>query len=247
MLLEFEKELKKIGLCVNEAKTTILVRDPLQLLPTFEETIRINGKNLKIVTIMKYLGIYISSDLDRRSTVANRIKMAYKNLHMFTPFFINNRLSFATLMRLYHTVLIPAATYGLKVATLTKLNRQSLTHMENYIVLKLRNVARDPPQTENIMQLLQGRTIDRKCRVLRLKYWGHIMRRPTDHVLRKALRYSIPGKRKIGRPCFTWHDSLNRALRRSNVTDWQDTIQDTQAHNRKCESSYLPSHSDDSD
>lgn len=182
---------------------------------------------------MKYLGIYISTNLDRRSTVSHRIKVACRTLHMFLPFFTAHRLSFDTLMRLYHTVIVPAVTYGLKVATWTKANRKSLDKMEKYIVLRLRELARDPPESVNILILLKGRTIDRKCRVQRLKYWGHIIRRPASHVLRKALYYKIPGKLKRGRPCYTWHNSLTRALRRSRIRDRHTTISERRDHNLK--------------
>lgn len=84
-------------------------------------------------------------------------------MHMLLPFFRNNRLSFATLLQLYHSVLALTVIYGLKVATLTKRNRQSLYNMEPYIIFKLKQVARDPPQTANLLQILRGRTIDRPC------------------------------------------------------------------------------------
>lgn len=123
----------------------------------------------------------------------------------------------------------------------------SLNNMELYVVLKLKELARDPPSNDDIMHLLQGKTIDRKCRVSHLKYWGHVMRRPVDHVLRKALTYHAPGKLKRGRPCFTWHTSLNRAIYRSRQVNWHTTVLDKNAHNKKCDELFLPSQSDDSD
>lgn len=247
ILIEFERELLCLGLSINENKSSILIRDPLHVLPPVEESIQLNNKTYKIVTILKYLGIYISTDLDRRSTVSHRTKLAYRHLHMLLPFFETNRLPFATLLRLYHSVIVPTVTYGLKVATITKRNIQSLMNMEHSIVLRLRDLSRDRPQENNVERLLQGRTIDRVCRVLRLKYWGHIMRRPAHHVLQNAYYYSIPGKKKIGRPCYTWHTSLQRAIRRSKINDWHNTIQNTHAHNQKCNSLFDPSGTDDSD
>lgn len=119
--------------------------------------------------------------------------------------------------------------------------------MEHYIVSKLKSIARDPPQSDDVKFLLRGRTIDRKCRVLRLKYWGHIIRRLVDHVLRKALCYNVPGKLKRGRPCFTWHNSLERAIRLSKVNNWSETVHNKFEHNRKCDEAYLPTDSDESD
>lgn len=215
ILVELERELRSIGLTVNEKKCSIMLRDPVQVMPPIDGSVRLNGKDILVVSIMRYLGIYISSDLDRRSTVSHRIQLAYRSYYMFLPFLKANLIPFDTIMRLYHTVIIPTVLYGLKVATLTKRNRQSLRRMERYIVLQLRLYSRDPPTSLDIPTLLHGRTIIRKCRVQRLKYWGHINRRPAAHVLKKALLYYVPGKFKRGRPCYTWNDSLARDLRRT--------------------------------
>lgn len=143
--------------------------------------------------------------------------------------------------------MVPAVTYGLKVATLTQRNRLSLQHMERYIVLRLRQLSRDPPPTTDIFRLLNGRTINRVCRVQRLRYWGHIMRRPHSHVLKKALNYRAPGKLKRGRPCFTWRTSLERDVRLSRVHDWDQTLHDAAAHNSKCNTVFDTSEPDGSD
>lgn len=196
---------------------------------------------------MKFLGIYISSDLDRRSTVSHRIRLAYRAFYMLYPLFRSNRVPFDTLLRLYHNVILPAVLYGIKVATITKQNRQSLRRIEQSIVLKLRGISRDPPITSNITTLLSGRTITRKCRVHRLKCWGHIRRRPIGHILRKALRYRLPGKLKRSRPCYTWNDSLERDLRRAGEQNWEDTIHDAKLHNAKCDNLYNRSDTDESE
>lgn len=242
-----EQELKSIGLSINTKKCDILQRDPIGCDPPLDKNIRINGNDINVVSTMKYLGIYISNDLDRRSTVSHRIQVAYRTMHMLTPFFRNNRLSFDVIRQLYLTVILPAVTYGLKVSTLTKRNRQSLNRMEYYIVNQLRKLARDPPSNTDTLSLLDGRTIDRFCRSQRLKYWGHIRRRAATHILRRALNYRIPGKFKRGRPCFTWHNSLTRAIRRSRIQDWEKSIQDKDIHNKKCDSIYEEPDTDQSE
>lgn len=188
-----EEELLLIGLEINDKKCCILVRDPVQHFPPFGDTITLNQKVIKRAHVLKYLGIYISSDLDRKGTVSSRVKAAYRAFHMLLPFMQANRLPMSTLLRIYHTVIIPSALFGLKVATLTKKNRQSLRNMESHIISRLRLLARDRPVSVDPFVLLRGRTIIRKVRVHRLKYWGHINRRPAYHILRRAMNYSIPG------------------------------------------------------
>lgn len=161
-------ELIAVGLEINEKKCSILVRDPCEYSNLPGDYIILNSKQIRRVTMLKYLGIYMSSSLDRRSTISHRVKMAYKSMHMFVPFLKANKLPLTIIMALYHSVIVPTVLYGLKVATLTQVNRNSLNRMEAYIVDKMRELARDQPLTKDVKLLLQDRTIERKCMVHRL-------------------------------------------------------------------------------
>ena len=64
-----------------------------------------------------------------------------------------------------------------------------------------------------------------------VRWYGHVLRRDDGHVLRKALKFEVKGKRKRGRPKKTWktqvqkesksvgleEDALNRARWRVGV------------------------------
>lgn len=202
VFVELEKELD-IELSVNITKCNILLRDPLHCVPALDDFVTLNGKKIKVVNILKYLGIYLSSDIDRRSTVSNRIRSAYRFFYALSPFFTENRLSMDLLLQLYCNIIVPTVMYGLKVVTLTKKNRMSLRRMENFMVLKLRDLARDPPFTHYSI-ILRGRSIIRQCRVHRLKYWT---RRPDGHILERAMNYRIAGKLKMSRT-FKWMDAI---------------------------------------
>lgn len=52
---EFKIELQAIILSINYRKSDVMIRDLVQVLPPFQDTIRLNGKDFNIVTIMKYL------------------------------------------------------------------------------------------------------------------------------------------------------------------------------------------------
>lgn len=123
----------------------------------------------------------------------------------------------------------------------------SLRNMERFMVLKLRDLSRDPPVTRDVKLLNRGRSVVRRCRVNRLKYWGHINRRRPGHVLRTAMNYRISGKLKRGRPCFTWNDALARDLRRAGDQKWENTLSDASAHSAKCNGLYQHSDTDELD
>lgn len=246
---ELEIELAAIGLTVNAKKSNILLRDPIQCHSPLAEEVLINGKHIKVAATIKYLGIYLSADLHRRGTVMHRIQAAYRTLYMLMPFLKRHRLPMDTLLHIYHTVIAPTALYGLKVATLVKRNRQSLRRMECAMIKLLGSIARQSVSVNdaNIQSTLRHRTINRKIRIQRLKYWGHVSRRPGLHVLQRAMKYSIPGKKKVGRSIYTWNTSLQRDLRRTRDRDWDATIRNTEQHNEKCYDVYNDSDTDESE
>ncbi len=47
-----------------------------------------------------------------------------------------------------------------------------------------------------------------------LNWYGHVMRRDGEHILRKVFRADIPGKRKRGRPKTRWKYACQRDLKR---------------------------------
>ena len=51
----------------------------------------------------------------------------------------------------------------------------------------------------------------------RLNWYGHVMTRDGEHILRKVLRADIPGKRKRGRPKTRWKDACQRYLKNTGL------------------------------
>lgn len=111
-------------------------------------------------------------------------------------------------MRLYHVVIAPTILYGLKARSMTNANRRTLMNREIMILRDLSSVAHPRPVRTSIYQLLDGKTINRKVTVYRLRYHGHLCRRSSGSMLQKARSYKILAKRKVGRPLFTFNVSL---------------------------------------
>ena len=57
----------------------------------------------------------------------------------------------------------------------------------------------------------------------RLIWYGHVMRRDGEHILRKVLRADIPGKRKRGRPKTRWKDACQRDLKSTGLRAGEET------------------------
>lgn len=57
---------------------------------------------------------------------------------------------------------------------------------------------------------------------------GHLFRSSPNGVLTKALNYKIPGKKKVGRPCYTWKTCAKQDIERSgcSLQYWKDIAND---------------------
>ena len=79
----------------------------------------------------------------------------------------------------------------------------------------LRWMCKDKIRNEHIRGTTRVAQASKKVTERRLNWYGHVMRRDGEHILRKVLRADIPGKRKRGRPKTRWKDACQR--------DWQST------------------------
>ena len=79
------------------------------------------------------------------------------------------------------------------------------------------------PNTETLKKFAV-RPISEKMRMQRLRWYGHVERRPDTYCAKVAEAYKPPGKRKKGRPEKRWIDSINEDMRLLNLT--KDDVHD---------------------
>jgi hypothetical protein len=138
------------------------------------------------------------------------------------------------------SLLTPIMTYGAKTTTLTKINRSAYRRYERRIIHDMMETTHDYTN-ESIDELLPriptqfilfssnpARTVTRRIRATRMRYWGHIKRRSQNYILQLALRYTLPGNKKRGRPCITWNNSQEDDLGKygEEVNFWKDMSND---------------------
>ncbi|XP_037037279.1 uncharacterized protein LOC119074981 [Bradysia coprophila] len=217
---------EEVGLRINPEKCELLIRDPNKVELNDVPTLQVGKLNIKVVEKMKYLGTYITSNLNRPLVVRDRIKMAYKITHSLLPFLRLHKLPMNLITKIYNTVIAPVAIYGLKASTMTRRNRISLTNMERQILRIMSDTSSDKPSSTQPKIMLQNKTIVKRVIVQRIRYHRHIERRPHDHILKVARRFRINSKYKVGRPCFIWEDTLLKEAAKSGTTDLLPNVGD---------------------
>ena len=84
------------------------------------------------------------------------------------------------------------------------------------------DVRRDT-QTRSGMNTSEEQQASKKITERRLIWYGHVMRRDGEHILRKVLRAVISGKRKRGRPKTRWKDACQRDLQSTGLRAGEET------------------------
>ena len=60
-------------------------------------------------------------------------------------------------------------------------------------------------RTEDLMEMLGLKeTAVQMAKANGVRWYGHVLRRDDGHILRKALKFEVMGKRKPGQPKKTW-------------------------------------------
>ena len=75
-------------------------------------------------------------------------------------------------------------------------------------------------------------TSDRVAKANRIQWYGQILKRHSDYVLRRALHFEVVGRRKRGRPNMTWRRQVVKQVeeiglkRKMVLTDpkWRDAV-----------------------
>lgn len=217
----------------------ILIRDPINPGVTTSPLMCLGGTQIQPVPELKYLGTVITASHNRKASIKARCRKAIGNSKLLTRFIKEHKIEWKIARLMYKMVISPTMTYGLNVTSLTKANRSRLRKYERYILKEMLQVAKDPPK-QKIHNILEGKTITKIIKVRRISYYGHVIRRQAPHLLQAAMVYKEPRK-KIGRPIYTWEDSLTHDIYNysgKNLESWKSIAADRKQIKKEAEEIY---------
>ena len=74
--------------------------------------------------------------------------------------------------------------------------------------------------SEKLMEMLGlKKSLEKLAKANGIHWYGHVLRKEEDNILRRALEFSVSGQRKRGRPKKTWRRQVEEEARRMGLTN----------------------------
>ena len=172
------------------------------------EPVKILGEELESVTHFKYLGTSMEEEGGKETEITKRVGTGWINWKKCSGVLCDRRMPVKLKGKVYKTVIRPAMLYEAETWATTKRQEKRIEVTEMRMLRWMCGVTRkDKIRNEHIRGTTRVAHASKKISERRLIWYGHVMRRDGEHILRKVLRADIPGKRKRGRPKTRWKDA----------------------------------------
>ena len=197
---ELEEACKKWGMKINGAKCKIISPS--------ENEIVIDGQVVEHVPEFVFLGSLVP---DSSADVRRRIALAATAFGRLRKSIWNRRsISLNLKIRLYKALILPIATYASETWTVKGEDAHKLEVFEMRCLRAILGVTRlHRIPNEQIRKILNiSNTISEIVRNKRLRWFGHVTRRPDESLVYQAYNQDFPNPRPKGRPPKRWTDHI---------------------------------------
>ena len=213
-LEHWQRSLESNGLRISRAKTEYMVCNfnPNDL-STVNKELKLDGETLSRVSKFKYLGSVISEDGTITAEITHRTSSGWNKWRELTGVLCDPKMPVRVKGRVYKTVIRPVLLYGSETWALKKTHEQKLHTTEMRMLRWSGGVTlKDRVRNQYIRGTFKVAPITDKIKESRLRWFGHVMRRPDDHVVKTCLSMATQ-RRGRGRPQVTWMTNVQRDMR----------------------------------
>ncbi|KAF7249353.1 putative uncharacterized transposon-derived protein F52C9.6, partial [Varanus komodoensis] len=204
LLMWVEEESAKVGLKLNIKKTKIMASGPLT-------SWKIDGEEMEVVTDFILLGSKITADGYCSQEIKRRLLLGRKAMANLDSILKSRDITLPTKVCIVKAMVFPVAMHGCESWTIRKAEHRRIEAFE----LCWRRLLRVPwTARQSNWSVLEG--INPDCSLegqilkLKLKYFGHLMRRK-DSLEKNLMLGTIEGKRR-GRQRMRWLDGVAEAV-----------------------------------
>ena len=169
------------------------------------EGVKIQDQVIPTKEHFRYLGSIVSGDGEIAEDVTHRIQVGWLKWRGASGVLCDRRLPTKLKGKFYRTAIRPAMLYGSECWAAKKQNGNKMRVAEMRMLRGMcGKTLKDRVRNEDIRAMVGVASIEDKLRENRLRWYGHIYRRPADAVVRKSDRVVVDNStRSRGRPKLT--------------------------------------------
>ena len=189
--------------------------------------IKLQGQTLERVDTLKYLGATLAENADLDAEMTHRIQTGWQNWKRVSGILCDRRISLRVKGKVYKTVVRPAMMYGADTWAVKKAQEKKLDVAEMRMLIWMSGVTKlDRIRNERIRGTTKVGEISKKVQEIRLKWYGHVLRREEEYVGKRVMAMEVPGKRRRGRRKRRRLDNIRNDLSERELSgeDAQDRV-----------------------
>ena len=220
-LERWREALETRGFRISRTKTEYMECDFSNHKESIEDIVKLEGQNLPKRDMFRYLGSIIHREGDITEDVTHRIKAGWLKWRSASGVLCDRRIPVKLKGKFYRTAVRPALLYGAECWATKKHHVQKMSVTEMRMIRWMCGKTRkDKMRNEHIRGLVGVAPIQDKIRENRLRWFGHIRRRPVNAVVRKTELIIVEGNIKgRGRPKLTWGETVRKDMSVCGLTE----------------------------
>src|SRR3984885_572296 len=210
-----ELESKELRISIDKTETMVCSRTTEKVVITDTA-----GKGLKQTDTFKYLGSLMNAQGGCEHDIRNRIKIAWQKWRELTGVLCDTKMPIRLKGKIYKTMIRPVMLYGAEAWAMTRREEEILERAEMKMLRWMLGISlREKKRNEYIREKLGVVCVTDKMREIRLRWYGHVMRKEDDNCTKRIMKAEVYGKRSRGRPRKRWSDMIRNDMKMLNLKD----------------------------
>ncbi len=212
--------LESKGFKISRTKTEYM-RCDFSAIRSGEGVISLDGQEVPRKDTFRYLGSILQKNGEIDEDVSHRIKAGWVKWRQASGILCDKKVPLKLKGKFYKTAIRPAMLYGAECWA-TKIQ-----HIQKMSVAEMRmlrwmcgHTRRDRIKNDDIRDKVGVAPIEEKMIQHRLRWYGHVQRRPSEAPVRSGVVGRVENTRRgRGRPKLTWNEAVKRDLKAWNIPE----------------------------